>query len=139
MFSWNFFKFRESLPCSCCETFLAGNNVCSFQIHHLILHIFKTGKVICAHSNTPPSNSQTWHYGVQAHGLSHRLIYDLYWRCGVKGRRVTDVNRYACYACIPMLGISCKTFPCIRGHICETFMLSINCIMFSFIVNVCSN
>ena len=153
MFSWNFFKFRESLPCSCCETFQAGNNVCSFQIHHLISHIFKTGKVICAHSHTPPSNSQTWHYGVQAHDLSHRytskvrctckmpkvshrLIYDLYWRCGVKGRRVTDVNRYAC---IPMLGISCKTFPCIRGHICETFMLSINRIMFSFIVNVCSN
>ena len=108
-------------------------------IHILRPQIVKHGTMACRHMDLSHRYTSKVRCTCKMPKVYHRLIYDLYWRCGVKGRRVTDVNRYACYACIPMLGISCKTFPRIRGHICETFMLSINRIMFSFIVNVCSN
>ncbi len=110
------------------------------HIHHP--QIVKHGTMACRHMNLSHRYTSKVRFTCKMPKVSHRLIYDLYWRCGVKGRRVTDVIRYACKHVMLLMHAflcwgSCKTFPCIRGHICETFMLSINRI--SFIVNVCSN
>ena len=109
------------------------------QIHHP--QIVKHGTMACRHMDLSHRYTSKVRCTCKMPKVYHRLIYDLYWRCGVKGRRVTDVIRYACKHVMHafLCWGSCKTFPCIRGHICETFMLSINRIMFSFIVNVCSN
>ncbi len=109
------------------------------RIHHP--QIVKHGTMACRHMNLGHRYTSKVRCTCKMPKVSHRLIYDLYWRCGVKGRRVTDVIRYACKHVLHafLCWGSCKTFPCIRGHICETIMLSINRIMFSFIVSVCSN